>query len=47
MEKGLPRVVADVVTVHRLHDSGETFGVKVVPKTVINDPVLIIGTVGE
>jgi glutaredoxin-like protein len=47
MGKESPRVVADVVDVQSLPGIGETYGVKAVPKTVINDVVTITGAVGE
>ena len=47
MGKESPRVVADVVDVQSLPGIGETYGIKAVPKTVINDVVTITGAVGE
>ncbi|MDA1347654.1 MAG: thioredoxin family protein [Chloroflexi bacterium] len=47
MGKESPCVVADVVDVRSFPRIGEPYGVKAVPKTVINDSVMITGAVGE
>jgi predicted DsbA family dithiol-disulfide isomerase len=42
-----PRIVADVIEANEFQDLSERYGVRSVPKTVINDRIEFVGSLPE